>query len=650
MRFALATTLLFLVPLCGVSSASGVIGAPVPDFTLPDYLGQEHSLADFEDKQLVVVAFLGVECPLAKLYAGRLQSLADEYGPQGVGFLAVDSNAQDSLTEIASYARRHGVRFPVLKDRGNEVAELIGAERTPQVFLLDRSRKVRYAGRVDDQYVVGIVRDAPTREDLREAIDELLAGRSVSTPVTKALGCLIGRVKEPVADSAVTYTRDIAPIIQARCVECHRAGEIGPFAMDDYGEVAGWGDMIAEVVEERRMPPWHASPDHGTFANDRSMTDAEIATIRTWVDNGCPEGDPADLPQPREFTAGWQLPREPDQVFLMRDQPYRVAADAGPSGIPYQRFRVPTGFTKDRWVRAAEVQPGNRTVVHHIIVYVRPPGTKKQWDKIFLAAYVPGLRLDPLPEGAAKLVPAGSELEFEMHYTPVGTPQEDVSRVGLIFAEDAEVTHEVITAEIGNLGFRIPPGEPNHLVTGSSRAIKAPVTLLSLSPHMHLRGKSFRYDLIEADGTRRTLLDVPRYDFNWQTRYVLTEPITLPKDAVLHGRAHFDNSPANLANPDPTKEIRWGDQSWEEMMLGYFDVMTPRTADRPPGKKPVTPGIDVIGSFDSADADGDLALTIDEVQEKQMIRNHFPSIDADGNQRITLSELMTAARKLGAGR
>jgi peroxiredoxin len=642
-RTALLLSLIATIFLAGAQTTPQ--GSRITDFRLPDRLGKEHPLSELADREVLVVAFLGAECPLSKLYGVRLQKIADDYANEGVAVVAVMSNVQDSLTDIAAFVRDHKIGYLVLKDRRNEVAMLFAAERTPQVFLLDRERTVRYQGRVDDQYLVGVMRDKPTREDLRQAIDELLAGKSVSVPRTDAPGCIIGRAHEPNADSSVTYAHDIAPILQARCVECHRAGEIGPFALTSYDESAGWGEMIAEVVRQRRMPPWHADQKYGSFANDRSMPEAEKEQIYQWVRNGCPAGDLSDLPKPREFTSGWQLPREPDQVFAMQE-PYTVPADGGPRGIPYQHFRVPTGFEEDKWIEAAEVQPGNRSVVHHTIVFVEPPGASRRDDWIFLSAYVPGLRLSALPAGSAKRVPAGSTFVFEMHYTPNGALQQDVTKVGLVYADASHIDKEVITAEIGDNGFEIPAGASNHVVTATSRSLNKKVTLLSMSPHMHLRGKAFRYELVEPSGKREVLLDVPAYDFNWQTRYLLTEPRELPAGSVIHCRAVFDNSEANPANPDPTQSVRWGDQTWEEMMLGFFDVMLPRDDERPAGKKPIKPGLDIVGMFDAADADHNGGLSEAEASGNALVKQHFAEIDRNDDQLLDLGEILAAVRSL----
>jgi peroxiredoxin len=619
--------------------------AAIEDFRLPDHLGQEQSLDELAGEKATIVAFLGTECPLAKLYAGRLQAIADEYAERGVTVVGVMSNKQDSLTEIAAFVRRHDLSYPVLRDRRNEIADMFGAQRTPQVFLLDRKRIVRYTGRVDDQYVVGIVRDKPTAEDLRTAIDELLADKPVSTPATDALGCIIGRVREVNDASPVTFTRDIAPILQERCVACHRPGEIGPFSLTSYEDAAGWGEMMAEVVRERRMPPWHAAPAHGHFANDRSMPEDEKELLFAWVKAGCPEGDPADAPAPPTFTAGWQLPREPDVVFAM-EKPYDVPADGGRGGVPYQHFAVPTNFTEDTWIEAAEVQPGNRQVVHHVIVYVLPPEGNRWDDKIFLTAYVPGLRFEPTPPNSAKLIPAGSDFVFEMHYTPNGSPQTDQTKVGVVLADVDKIDREVVTTEIGNVKFEIPPGEANHVVTATSRAIPEDVTLISLSPHMHLRGKAFRYELVTPDGEREVLLDVPAYDFNWQTRYALAEPRKLAAGSVIHCRAAFDNSDENLANPDPTATVSWGDQSWDEMMLGYFDVIMPRDDGRRAGTKPVETGLDVVGQFDSADADGNAGLSESEAAGNPRIAAGFAAIDASGDGQLQLGEILHAVQRM----
>ncbi len=632
---------LVLVAVCG-SAWAAEAGKPVAPFTLNDFRGATVYSADFADSKCLVVAFLGIECPLAKLYGPRLQALAKEYEPQGVKFLAINANQQDSIAEIAAYVKQHGIEFPILKDPGQKVADQFGAARTPEVFVLNPLGVVLYRGRVDDQYVVGVQRNAPQREDLRKALDEVLAGKSVSVARTEPIGCLIGRVRTAKSDSSVTYSQQVARILQAHCVECHRPGEIGPFPLLTYDDAQGWGDMIAEVVSDRRMPPWHADPAHGKFSNDRSLSAEDRETLLTWVKNGCPEGDRSQLPPERKFTEGWQLTKVPDLVVEMRDKPYAIPASAGPNGLSYQNFTVNPKITTDKWVSEMEVIPGNRAVVHHIIVYVQPQG-KQPGGQVFLCAYVPGTRPKPLAAGYAKKIKAGSWLRFQVHYTPNGSTQEDQSKVGLIYADPKTITHQVLTTEVNNHKFTIEPGLDNQTFTAVSQPSPIDVTMMSMSPHMHLRGKSFKYELELPDGKRQTLLDVPKYDFNWQTSYRLAEPLTIPAGAKLHCTAVYDNSANNPANPDPTKTVTWGDQSWDEMMLGYFDLLVSRElTDKKPLKSAVNPET-IMTRFDK-DQDGKISRA--ESQGHELLERGFAVGDTNGDGYLDRPEIDKAVEKI----
>ena len=453
------------------------IGRKIDDFELQDYRGRLYRLSDFDDHQVVVVAFLGIECPLVKLYTPRLVQLVNEWKSAGksVAVIGINANRQDSITEMAHFARVYEINFPLLKDAANHVADQFGAVRTPEFFVLDQQRVIRYWGRMDDQFGfqkgVGYQKPKPERSDLREAVDELLEGKPVSVAVTRAPGCLIGRIRHPKPNSEVTYSNQIARIFQNRCVECHRPGQIAPFALTDYDEVVGWSDMIAEVVRERRMPPWHADERYGQWKNDCRLTPEEEALIQQWVDAGSPEGDPADLPEPRTFVEGWRLPQPPDMVVKMADEPFTVPAEGT---IEYQYFTVDPGFTEDVWVKAAECLPGNRAVVHHIIVYMIPQDAHVEGNlpegvpgHQLLSGTAPGNPPTVLPEGMAIKVPAGTKFVFEMHYTAIGTEAKDLSSIGLVFADPSEVQHEVETGLAINVFFEIPPGARNHEVVAT---------------------------------------------------------------------------------------------------------------------------------------------------------------------------------------
>ncbi len=536
--------------------------------TLPDCFGKPTEIRKWSDSRIVVVAFLGTECPLAKLYGSRLQQLSERFQQQGVQFVGVFSNVQDSLTEVVAYGNKQKVQFPLLLDSQQELADILGATRTPEVVLLDANRAIRYRGRIDDQYGIGVVKQTPTREDLTLALSALLEDKAIEVAAVPAVGCAIGRVAKSSPRGDITYTKDIAPIFNQRCVECHRPGEVAPFSLTSYEETIGWGATIAEVISEQRMPPWNANPDFGHFKNDARLSDTQKQTILTWIENGCPEGDAKDLPSPPKFVQGWRMP-EPDMVIHASDKPFDVPATGT---VDYQYFQVDPKFTEDKYVIAAEARPENPAVVHHIIAFLVMPGQRDIDLGKILIGYAPGTSPLIFPEGAAMRIPAGSKLLFEMHYTPNGVAQSDRSYIGIKFTDKANVRQQVVGLEALNNRFKIPPQADAHSVVAQEK-FSEETLLLSVTPHMHLRGKAFRYEAKYPDGTTEVLLDVPKYDFNWQLRYEFAEPKRIPKGTVVTCSAVFDNSSQNPNNPDPTKTVTWGRQSWEEMMIGFFTGM-----------------------------------------------------------------------------
>ncbi len=581
---------LALAPTTANASRGGLQpGDTATDFELTDWRGQEHKLlpsaSDSNRPELTVVAFLGVDCPLVRAYGPRLAELAATYGTQSVKFVAINSNRQDSLAEMGAFARSSGIEFALLKDPDNKVADQFGASRTPEVFVLDKDQVVRYRGRIDDQYIVGRQRPKPTQEDLREALDELLAGKSVTQPVTEAVGCFIGRAPQKEVQGNVTYSHQISRLLNSRCVRCHRPGEIAPFTLTSYEDASGWAEAMMEVVDAGRMPPWFANPEHGQFKNDARLTGDEKQLLADWVAGGCPEGDPVELPPPPQFVTGWQIP-EPDQVVYIRDEPFDVPATGT---VQYKYFTVDPGWTEDKWIKAAECRPDNRAVVHHIVaVFLKPLQRTLSEGRGGMVGYAPGMPPVNYPHRAALYVPAGSKILFQMQYTPNGTPQKDRSYVGLVFADPATVDHKITGGKValGGSALKIVPHEDNQ-VFQAQRQLNRELRLVTLTPHMHLRGKSFRYEAIYPDGTQEILLDVPRFDFNWQLRYDLAEPKRLPKGTTLVATARFDNSENNLANPDPSQLVTWGDQTWDEMMIGYFTAL-PDGPDAHPGTAAVT--------------------------------------------------------------
>ncbi len=376
----------------------------------------------------------------------------------------------------------------------------------------------------------------------------------------------------------VTFAKDVAPIFFKQCAECHREGEVAPFSVMSYKDVRPWAKSIREKVASREMPPWHADPNHGQWLNDRRLTQAEIDTITAWVDGGSKEGNPKDLPPAPKFIDGWSIGK-PDETFSIPEQSVPATGV-----IKYQYFDVPTNFKEDRWIQAAEIRSAGRSAVHHVIVFISDPNGSARGDGNLLAGFAPGEQPTRFRPGMAKKVPAGAKLRFQMHYTPNGEATKDVTTIGVIYAKETP-KHVVLTRPVLNTGFVIPAGAPNHEVK-SFYTFREDTRIVSFMPHMHLRGKDFEIKAIYPDGSSKILLNVPKYDFNWQTYYVPKESVAIPKGTKIECTAHFDNSTNNKFNPDPTKDVRWGDQTWEEMMIGWLSYYSDNSAGPKPAEKP----------------------------------------------------------------
>ncbi len=562
------------------------LGSRIADFTLPDPTsGKPWNLTEqARDAKATVVVFLGTGCPVTNAYLPRLAELHKRFAGDGVVFVGVNSHPTDDPAAVAKHAKEHGIPFPVLKDDGTKLADRFAVERVPTAFVLDAGRVVRYKGRVDDQFAPGRHGAKATTRELYRAIDAVVDGREVRTPYAPPAGCLLTREKEPAraaAGESVTYHKHVSRILQDRCQGCHRPGEAAPFSLLTYKQARGWADTIREVVSDGLMPPWHADAPPGHFANDRRLAPEQKTALLAWIDAGCPEGNPADAPPPREYQTGWRLGREPDVVIRM-NRPIDVPAQFlyGLAGMPYQYVPAGQPFKEDTWVQAVEVRPDYRSAIHHVIAFVVPAGQTMRdvagpdFGRYMLGAYVPGD--DPIiyPPGMAKKLPKGSRLVLEMHYTPNGKPGTDRTGVGLILAKEPPKL-EATTEAVFNQRFAIPPGAGNYEVK-SEKEFDTPVTLMALTPHMHLRGKAFRYELVTPDGKRESLLNVPKYDFNWQVQYFLAKPRPIPAGSRIECTAWYDNSEANPVNPNPKARVRWGQQTWEEMMIGFVEYYEER--------------------------------------------------------------------------
>ncbi len=607
---------------------------------LPSSTGEKFIADATENAKLRVVCFLGCECPLANLYSLRLDELLNRYRTLGVSVVGVNSNPQDSLNDIAKFVEKNSISFPILKDMDQTALTVFDAKRTPEVIVLDAKGSIVYRGRIDDQYQPGFARSKPNREDLRIAIEEYLSGEAVSIPRTESVGCLVTRRKEPRKDATVTFTKQIFQVLQRNCIECHRQGEIGPFPLIEYDEVVGWSDMMLETIEQHRMPPWHADPAHGDFLNARHMTDEDRTLVRQWIEFGMPYGNADELPTIEARAVPFPTSPKADLEIAMGDKPFEVAPEGK---IEYQYFVVDPKFEEDRWVCHAELIPSNRSVVHHGIAFVRPPDGVVLNGIGWLTAYVPGQTMVSPLKTLARRVPAGSKIVFQMHYTPNGKPEKDLSRLRLTFADESEVTEELVSVACLNQELEIPPGKSDVLVESVATDFPQDGKLLAMSPHMHLRGKSMRVQSIIGDD-RRILLDVPHYDFNWQHTYILRKPQPVKSLGSVRFIATYDNSAKNPFNPDPSAFVTWGDQTWEEMAIVFFDIAVPRVpnlkqlASTP--KEPSMPPVDesrhatsvvvtdrhradVDRLFKDLDRDGNNEIEYEEVEQVVQLRSFF---------------------------
>jgi thiol-disulfide isomerase/thioredoxin len=609
--------------------------------------GKPFRLSELQPAKAIVIAFISTSCPLSKRYAPTLAKLEREYAERGVQFIFIDPLATDSKEQITETIRAHGFKGEFIRDTNREIRNTLAARSTTEAFVLDAARTLVYRGAVDDQYGLGYSLDVPRQRHLVEALEATLANNTPRVRATTAPGCALEVAAKKTADTTIDFHGRISRIVQQHCQECHHAGGVAPFALETYNDVANHAGMICKMVEKNLMPPWFAAPTplgHASpWANDRTLPADDKRDLLAWMAEGKKEGNPSDAPLPLTFAKDWQI-GTPDAVIQI-PTPLAVKATGK---MPYQNVFVDTTFGEDRWVQALEVRPTAREVVHHVLVFILPKQTnapatatnstarrrraRQDEGGNFFAAYVPGNNLLHYDSGFAKLLPKGATLHFQIHYTPNGTAATDQTRLGLVFAKEPP-RHEVRVVGIANPLLRIPPGADNYEVPAATPVL-FDAKVLSFMPHMHLRGKAFRYELARPDGTKKLLLDVPRYDFNWQLQYKLIEPIDAPLGSRLLATGWYDNSTNNPANPDPAREVKWGPQTDDEMMLGYLEYYVPSL--KPGDKTSLTQAVrDGALMFNVLDKNHDGKITRDEAPSPASFRQ--ADVDADGS--VTREEL-----------
>lgn len=507
-------------------------------------------LSDLVAGEDALVIAVHSDCPASRRAEAALSQLRETVESSGVAFLRVDASGAED---------------------GN--ARLLGALQPRsggEVFLLDGTRTLRYRGGV-----------AGTEDGLSSALQAVVAGERVEASAPAPSECPLEEVAGGVPERPITYHNRVSRIVQRHCLDCHRDGSLAPFPLETYDQVRGQAPAIANAVSEGRMPPWFADPDHGRWENDRSLSERDRRDLLAWIEAGGPEGDPRAAPLPREHVPGWHLDQEPDTVLRL-PEPQQVPAEGV---LEYRYVYLKTDYPEDRWIQKAELRPTAPEVAHHAIVFQEAPEDEDRGP--WVVGYAPGVPPSLFPEGTGKLLPAGGWLMFQLHYTTNGSPATDRTELALVFADEVPESR-VQTRDVGTRDFEIPAGDPNYQVV-AEHEFERPGRILSFLPHMHYRGKAFRYELVLPDGTEEVLLDVPNYDFNWQLQYVAEEPIRVEPGMVLRGRAWYDNSAENPANPDPTVDVGFGEQSFEEMMFGFYEWVE---APAPPTEGPATSSAD----------------------------------------------------------
>jgi peroxiredoxin len=572
------------------------INKKIDGFSLKNAAGKVVSFDSFTDKKAIVVVFLSFECPVSNSYAPTLAKLSTTFSDKAA-FLGIDAGGELTPDELEKKAGEYKIPFPILKDDGGKVADLFKAKISPEAFVLDHNRILRYRGRIDNTWSARLKRNRQTTShDLEDAITDVLAGKDPKTPATKAVGCPIPRDQVAKKTGKVTYYRDVLPILQTHCQQCHRPGEVGPFSLMTYKQAVNWASDIKEYTHDRKMPPW--KPVEGvSFHNERKLTEKELSTLAAWVDGGTPAGAPKDAPKPKEFTDGWQLGK-PDLILTV---PEEMTVGAGGKDV-FRCFVLPTGLTEDKYVVAVEVRPGNKRIVHHSLNFFDASGQARELEKKEkeraakakgqdsgpgysvsmgvgftvqpgkfggIGGWAPGQRARFLPDGYGYPLPKGADFILQLHYHRNGRVEKDRTSVGLYFSKKASVKPYKSLVIPGRF-FIIPANRPDFPAKGSIEVLED-CEVHSIMPHMHMLGKQIKVTMTPPGGKTTTLLKIADWDYNWQETYFLKQPIKVKKGTKFGVEAVYDNSDQNPNNPfSPPQWVRFGEQTDNEMCFVFL--------------------------------------------------------------------------------
>lgn len=630
--------------------ASSATPATVDNFMLSDTEYMGHELYRTDAKAIVLISHAN-GCPIVRNLAPALKALKAKYEGQGVQFLMVNSAIQDSMEAIAKEKAEYGFDIPILKDANQLVGEQLGVTRTAEVFVIDpKTWRITYRGPLDDRLDYGTQKAVAQHTWAADAIDATLAGRQAMAASKQSVGCLIDFPNRKVA--TISYVKEVAPILEKKCAACHTEGGIGPFAMSSYEMVKGFSPMIREVLRTDRMPPWNVDPHVSKFADDKSLTPAEIKTVVHWVEQGAPRDgttDPLAVAAKKRVVAEWPLGK-PDLVLELPT--YKIPA----SGVvDYQRPIVVNPLTEGKWVKASTYVVNQRQAVHHFLsgylkeVPADGKGNESRWGAS-MGGYAVGAESTLWPTNVGSYLPPGGAIGFQAHYTPFGKEVTDASKIGLYFYKDGEKPDLVMrNSVVVDNTIVIPPGASRHKETAYIDFPKDAL-LYSAFPHAHYRGYASDLWIQYPDGSKKRLLAMPRYDFNWQREYTFAEPLKVPAGSKLIANYWYDNSKQNPANPDATKTIVWGDQSWEEM---FYTAVRYRWLDETSSKltnyDELMDQTRLLGMLDE-NIDGTIQKAELKGQLGDRLTPYFAQIDQNKSGGIENSELMAALKMMGGRR
>ncbi len=593
-------TILAGLALCLIVGSTPALAADPPSLSGASLHGLDGHRVKLAAPQggVTVLIFYSIECPISNGYSPILKSLADEFPAKKVKWVGVCVDPDLSDAEVQAHGRDFKLTFPLARDKQGFLARKLGAKVTPEAFVIDAEGRVRYHGRIDDQFAERRKRNAnPSENDLKDALTSLMSGKEVKTPTVEAIGCPLPEIAEAVARP--TYCKDVAPILQKNCQECHRPGQVGPFALETYEQARKRALDIAAVVEDRVMPPWKAAPHIGPkFRDARTLSEQEVSTILAWAEGDAAEGNPADLPPAPKFPDEWEL-GTPDLVLDIGAD-FEVPASGDDI---YRCFVVPTGQDQDKYVSAVEFRPGNRSVVHHILAYVDTSGKARERDQADagpgyscfggpgdpihggLGGWAPGNTPAFLDEGIGRSLPRKSDVIIQVHYHPRGKAETDRSKIGIYFSRKP-VKQTLHWSFVINPGLELPPGE-SSIEIKAAWEVPVDVVAHSVAPHMHLLGRDMQISVKFPDGHVQDLIKIDDWDFNWQYTYNFEKPIDLPKGSVVYLVSHYDNSSSNLRNPnrDNPKLVKWGEATTDEMCIGFLGVTKKGQDLTRPGEK-----------------------------------------------------------------